>query len=177
MKSCKSEKNLIGKRQFTLMKLLLDATCQLGVLPRYCLKKIPENNTCLRQQGRTLRIFDARQKSSLHFHSFAPAAFTLIELLVVIAIIAILAAMLLPALSSARESAKMSKCSSNMKQMGLALHMYAGDNKDHFPNSPGSSGLAASNDDCGGYVYYTKAFQTWIISTGRSAAATMLTTV
>ena len=88
-------------------------------------------------------------------------SFTLIELLVVIAIIAILAAMLLPALSSARESAKMAKCSSNMKQMGVALHMYAGDHKDHFPNSPGSNSLAAANSNCGGYVYYTKAFQNW----------------
>ncbi len=89
------------------------------------------------------------------------SCFTLIELLVVIAIIAILAAMLLPALSSARESAKMAQCASNMKQMGLALHLYASDQQDHFPNSPGKSGLAAGNNDCGGYLYYIKAFQNW----------------
>jgi prepilin-type N-terminal cleavage/methylation domain-containing protein/prepilin-type processing-associated H-X9-DG protein len=62
-------------------------------------------------------------------------AFTLIELLVVIAIIAILAAIIFPVFSRAQEQARKSACASNLKQIGLACHMYAQDHDELLPVS------------------------------------------
>jgi prepilin-type N-terminal cleavage/methylation domain-containing protein/prepilin-type processing-associated H-X9-DG protein len=60
--------------------------------------------------------------------------FTLIELLVVIAIIAILAAILFPVFGRAREKARQANCLSNLKQIGMAVTMYAQDNDEFYPN-------------------------------------------
>jgi len=73
--------------------------------------------------------------NSFRPHSAVPCdqvrrGFTLIELLVVIAIIAILAAILFPVFSQAKEAAKKTACLSNLKQIGLASMMYAGDYDD-----------------------------------------------
>ena len=68
-----------------------------------------------------------------HFSRKSCSVFTLIELLIVITIIAILAGMLLPALNSARESARRTKCVGVLKQLGIAVHAYAMDFKDFVP--------------------------------------------
>ena len=79
--------------------------------------------------------------------------FTLIELLVVIAIIAILASMLLPVLARAREEGRRTACKNNLRQIGLALSMYAQSWDEMYPFRPGYANDGSNTGAALGLLY------------------------
>src|SRR6476620_9125827 len=94
-------------------------------------------------------------------------AFTLIELLVVIAIIALLAAILFPVFARAREQARRTSCQSNMKQVGMGLLQYAGDNDETLPSGTKGVGYVGNGSQRGvgwaGQIFtYVKSAQVYV---------------
>lgn len=87
-------------------------------------------------------------------------AFTLVELLVVIAIIGILIALLLPAVQAAREAARRSQCTNNLKQYGVAIHNYI-DTYKTFPMSGNDWGTAPQLGWQPRILPFTEARQIW----------------
>lgn len=73
------------------------------------------------------------------------AGFSLLELLVVIAILALLIAILLPALSQAKHQARRAACAGNLRQVGVAVHLYAEDFGDRIPYGPAGRPVTGSN--------------------------------
>ena len=91
-------------------------------------------------------------------------AFTLIELLTVIAILAILMALVLPSLASAREKGLRAACLSNLRQMGIAIHVYASDNDGKIPYGPKAPPFTSPLD-----LYPSTGAPTSLISLGNGA--------
>jgi len=98
-------------------------------------------------------------------------AFTLIELLVVVAIIGILVSLLLPAYKNIMNNANGAKCASNLKQIGAAMFMFAGDNNGFFPESGGTIAYSGV-DQTTNQGAWTAQLQKYLATSSTNSAAT-----
>ena len=101
------------------------------------------------------------------------SAFTLIELLVVIAIIAILAAILFPVFARARENARRSSCTSNLKQIGIGILQYVQDYDETYPRSRLQMRLTL--DGCKSSIHISKATRSFSAQVSRHRESSQLT--
>jgi prepilin-type processing-associated H-X9-DG protein len=95
------------------------------------------------KEGETAATSPRRAASDRH--KGKRPAFTLIELLVIIAILSLLMAILLPALSQARHQARRAACAANLRQVGVAIHLYADDFGGTIPFGPSGRPVTGSN--------------------------------
>ena len=103
--------------------------------------------------------------------NFAAArAFTVVELLVVVAIIGILAALFLPPLARAKSRGQSIYCLNNLRQLGLSLHMYAGDNDDTLPYNMGAEGTRRTVAS-GQFMNWVNNVMTWELDSDNTNTA------
>ncbi len=93
---------------------------------------------------------------------FQRLGFTVLELLVVVAVVGVLASLLFPVLGRAKAKAKLAKCSSNLKQVSLAIRMYADDSNDAAPQE------VEANDPTVSLIGYKRMLKTYLGSEGAS---------
>lgn len=114
----------------------------------------------------------ARHPGGLLARKPAAAAhgFTVVELLVVVAIIGILAALVLPPLARVKSRGQSIYCLNNLRQLGLSLHLYAGDNEDALPYNMGSEGTRRTVAS-GQFMNWVNNVMTWELDTDNTNTA------